>query len=83
MSTIRGSVQTKDDKKVKDACDIYALIWHSKRPSREIINSIKQDHSELVYQVRDHFPDNLIMKASYHLGVDPEQFMGVISQLTK
>ena len=73
--------RTKDDKKVKDACDIYALIWHSNRPSREIINSIKSDHSELIEQLMDHFTEDLVVKASYHLGVEPEQFMGVISQL--
>ena len=75
--------RTKDDKKVKDACDIYALIWHSKRSSREIINSIKNDYSGLVEQLRDHFTEDLVMKASYHLGVEPEQFIGVVSQLIK
>lgn len=75
--------RTKDDKKIKDACDIYALIWHSERPAKEIIHSLKQNFPEHIEKVKDHFSEDLIIKASYHLGVEPEQFKGVISQLFK
>lgn len=75
--------RTKDDKKIKDACDIYALIWHSETPSKEIINSLKQNYSEHIEKVKDQFSEDLINKASYHLGVEPEQLKGVISLLFK
>lgn len=73
--------RTKDDKKIKDACDIYALIWHSERPAKEIISSVKIDYSEQIEKGKDHYSEDLIIKASYHLGVEPDQFKGVISQL--
>lgn len=75
--------RTKDDKKVKDACDIYALIWHSERSAKEVVSSLKNDHPELPIQVKDHFTKDIVMKASYHLGVEPESYMGVVSQLFK
>jgi hypothetical protein len=73
--------RTKDDKKIKDACDIYALIWNSDRPAKDIISSVKQDYPDLIPKVKDQFPEELINKASYHLGIEPDQFKGVISQL--
>ena len=81
LSSFRN--RTKDDKKIKDACDIYALIWHSERPSNEIIKLLKQNYPELCERVKDQFSEDLISKASYHLGVEPDQFKGVLSQLFK
>lgn len=75
--------RTKDDKKIKDACDIYALVWHSERPAKEIISSIKQNYPEHIEKVKDQFSEALIIKASDHLGVEPDQFKGVISLLFK
>ena len=75
--------RTKDDKKVKDACDIYALTWHSERPVQEVISSLQKEYPELLYQAKGHFIEDLVIKASYHLGVEPEKYMGVISQLFK
>ncbi|MBD3405287.1 MAG: hypothetical protein GF411_04010 [Candidatus Lokiarchaeota archaeon] len=77
------SNRTKDDKKIKDACDIYALIWHSGIPAKDIISSVKQDYPDLITKVMDQFSEDLINKASYHLGIEPDQFNGVISQLFK
>ncbi len=73
--------RTKDDKKIKDACDIYALIWHSDRPAKDIISPVRQEKPDLITEVKDQFSEDLINKASYHLGIEPDQFKGVLSLL--
>ena len=36
--------RTKDDKRVKDACDIYSILWHSPNDYRRILEDIHREY---------------------------------------
>jgi hypothetical protein len=40
-------LRTKDDKLVKDACDIYSILWHSSEGYKKILTNIHNPHSAL------------------------------------
>jgi len=73
--------RTKDDKKVKDACDIYSLIWHSNVPFSQIIETARNDFPDLIDNAMKHFNKDINDKASSYLGIDPDRFHGVIKRL--
>ena len=74
--------RTKDDKKIKDACDIYSLIWHSSIRYTEMVRFIKKEYPDLIKNANDIFKDNIPDRASIHLGIDKSTFINVI-QLIK
>jgi len=71
----------KEDKKIKDACDIYALIWNSPVDFKNLINLLKKSFSELCSNVMGILEDNISIKASKHLGIDKEIYEDVIKYL--
>jgi hypothetical protein len=73
--------RTKDDKKVKDACDIYSLLWHSEMDLKEITTKVRTAHPELCSNLQDEFKPELIAKVSFHLGIDEETCLDVIKSL--
>ena len=74
--------RTKDDKKIKDACDIYSLIWYSSIRYTEMVGFIKKEYPDLIKNANDIFKDNIPDRASIHLGIDKSTFINVI-QLIK
>lgn len=74
--------RTKDDKKVKDACDIYSLLWHSSLRYPEMVGFIKKKYPDLIKNTNDILKDNIPERASIHLGIDRSTFINVI-QLIK
>lgn len=83
LATKLVSIQnrTKDDKLTKDACDIYAILWHSSLPYRQILDEI---HSQYPQECRAGFAaitDEVSEKAARHLGIDAETYRGVIKGL--
>ena len=79
----RVSIQnrTKDDKLTKDACDIYAILWHSSISYRKILEEI---HREYLQDCRAGFAaitDEVSEKAARHLGIDGETYRGVMRGL--
>jgi hypothetical protein len=83
LATKLVSIQnrTKDDKLTKDACDIYAILWHSSMPYKKIIQEI---HLQYPQECRAGFAaitDEVSDKAARHLGIDVETYRGVIRGL--
>jgi phage anti-repressor protein len=74
--------RTKDDKKIKDACDLYALIWYSDKNYRDLVDNIRSEYN-LIEPTIPHFSDDITRKASIHLGIEQETFMDVIQTLWK
>jgi hypothetical protein len=81
LKSIQG--RNREDKVVKDACDIYALLWHS-----------KPAYSDVLSRVRDEFPEEcdrgvsaitveIARTAARHLCVDEDSYQGVVQGLRR
>jgi hypothetical protein len=73
--------RTKDDKLLKDACDIYAIIWHSRAKYRDVISMARKEYPEYCKRALKVITGDVAVKAAYHLGVDQDTYIGVIEQL--
>jgi hypothetical protein len=71
----------KDDKKVKDACDIYSLLWYSGQDYAKMVERVRTEYPDLCIGVRECFTPTVISKASYYLGIDAETFRKVVERL--
>jgi hypothetical protein len=71
----------KEDKKIKDACDIYALLWNSPVDFKYLINLIKKSFPELCSNVKGILENDITIEASKHLGIDTEIYEDVIKYL--
>ena len=71
----------KDDKIIKDACDIYSIIWHSPEKYDAIISSVKKEYPKECMAARKAISEEVASKAARHLGIDLEQYSRVISLL--
>jgi len=71
----------KGDKIVKDACDIYALLWHSGVDYSTILSAVKRDYPDLCEKGRGAITDSVGMKAAHHLGIDIDRYFGVIGKI--
>jgi len=73
--------RTKDDKLWKDACDIYAIIWHSQSKYRDVLSAVKKDYSEYCEKALEVISSEVIARAANHLDVDKEAYIELIEQL--
>ena len=71
----------KEDKKIKDACDLYALLWYSPIDFRDLVFIMKTEYSELCNNVKEILQNTIANKAARHLGIESETFIGVLEQL--
>ena len=85
LATKLVSIQnrTKDDKLTKDACDIYAILWHSSISYKEILGEIHRLYPQECRAGFDAITDEVSKNAARHLGIDGETYRGVISGLIK
>lgn len=85
LATKLKSIQnrTKDDKLIKDACDIYAILWHSRLGYMQILEEILRQYPEVCRRGFAAITLEISEKAAYHLGVDIETYRGVISGLNR
>jgi len=83
LATKLVSIQnrTKDDKLTKDACDIYAILWHSSIPYKKILEGIHRQYPQECKAGFDAITDEVSKKAARHLGIDVETYRGVIRGL--
>jgi predicted nucleotidyltransferase len=83
LATKLTSIQnrTKDDKLTKDACDIYAILWHSSISYKEILDEIHSQYPRECKAGFDAITDEVSKKAARHLGIDVETYRGVIRGL--
>jgi len=73
--------RANDDKLVKDACDIYSILWHSPEDYRKIIRDIHSQYPEDCKAGFTAITDEISAKAALHLGVDLERYRDVIKPL--
>ena len=71
----------KDDKILKDACDIYALIWHSPDGIERVLRSVKAEYPEECGSGRDAITHEVAARAAGHLGIDIEMYLEVANRL--
>lgn len=71
----------KEDKVIKDACDIYALLWHSPHGIDGVLRPVRADYPEECLFGLDAITHEVARRASGHLGVDIESYLGVVRQL--
>lgn len=71
----------KDDKLWKDACDIYSIIWHSSESYSSIIRKVKAEYPVDCVKARNAITNDVESRAAYHIGVDKDEFRGVIDLL--
>jgi hypothetical protein len=83
LATKLVSIQnrTKDDKLTKDACDIYAILWHSSISYKKILEEIHRQYPQECRAGFDAITDDVSKKAARHLGIDAETYRGVIQGL--
>lgn len=81
MKAIRG--RQKDDKRLKDACDIYSLLWHSSTPSSEILKVLKREYPDICKAARKAINAEVASEAAKHIGIDVEKYKGVIKGLNR
>lgn len=83
LATKLVSIQnrTKDDKLTKDACDIYAILWHSSISYKEILGEIHRQYPQECRAGFDAITDEVSKNAARHLGIDVETYRGVIRGL--
>ena len=73
----------REHKRIKDACDIYALLWHSPDNIQSITTEMKSQYIDLVANGAGLLAKDVILDASTHVGVKREIYRDVISQLVK
>jgi hypothetical protein len=71
----------KDDKVLKDACDIYALIWHSPEGYDEVLRSVRRDYPSECATGSAAVTEEVASRAAGHLGVDIETYRDVVRRL--
>jgi len=71
----------KDDKVIKDACDIYAIIWHSPVRYDRILSVVQKEYPRECEAALVAITDEVVRGASRHLGVEVEEYIGVVRQL--
>jgi hypothetical protein len=78
-----GSIPQRqnDDKVIKDACDIYAIIWYSRLGFREIVAKAKELYPDRFRQARAVITPEIAGRAATHLGVDEKTYRNVIDLL--
>ena len=71
----------KDDKRVKDACDLYALLWHSPVGFRPLSAEVKDMFPDLARTAERILDDPLVPKACHHLGIEDVTYREVLNFL--
>ena len=70
-----------EDKVIKDACDIYALLWHSPHGIDSVLGPVRADYPGECRSGLDAITHEVAGRASGHLGVDVESYLGVVRRL--
>lgn len=72
----------KEDKVFKDACDIYALLWHSPEGLESILSPVTAEYPEECRRGLDAITDKVAARAATHLGIEFETYRDVVGRLT-
>ena len=71
------------DKQIKDACDIYSILWHSPKDYRTILSDIHREYPADCKLGFNAITDEISARAAVHLGVDVERYRDVIKPLNE
>ena len=72
----------KEDKVFKDACDIYALLWHSPGGLESILRPVTAEYPVECRGGLNAITDKVAARAATHLGIDIETYNEVVGKLT-
>jgi len=71
-------------KKVKDLCDIYGLLWYSKKPVSKIIGDVLNlINVNSIKQLRDNVNEDLMTECEGYLGETKGSLNTVLNELYK
>jgi hypothetical protein len=73
--------RTKDEKKIKDACDIYALLWSSPLDISKLVELTKKNFYDLCSNASEIIMESYAEQASKHLGIELDEFINVVKKL--
>ena len=71
----------KDDKTVKDACDIYAILWHSQVEYGRVLRAVRKDFPRECEAALAAITEDVARSAARHLGIDADAYLGVVNGL--
>ncbi len=71
----------KEDKVVKDACDIFALLWHSPEGTGELLRSVMAEYPEECRSGLEAVTQKVAVRAAGHLGVDVGTYLDVVNRM--
>jgi hypothetical protein len=71
----------KDDKLIKDACDIYSIIWHSPEGYSSIVRRVREEHPDDCARARRAMTDEVVTQAARHVGTGSSEFTRIIDFL--
>lgn len=76
--------RTKDDKRIKDICDIYALLWYSSKTLPELKKEVTAIFGrEKIVDTISKFTDDDYSQVSTVTGVDKAEIIQVIGELAR
>lgn len=76
--------RTKDDKRIKDICDIYALLWYSSKTLPELKREVTAILGrEKIVDTISKFMDEDYSQVSTVTGIDKDEIVRVIEELEK
>lgn len=76
--------RTKDDKRIKDIADIYALLWHSDVEFRDLVQVVqKMLGAKIVSDVITKFTENDYDAVSNAIGIEANEVSRVVGELAK
>lgn len=75
--------RTNDDKKIKDACDIFAVLWHSSAEYLDIVSSVQREYPIETKNGVNAITEEIAKRAARHLGIESEEYHGVINKLNR
>lgn len=72
----------KEDKRIKDIADIYALLWHSDTKITQLTNQLHSIYEpEKARKTTQTFTKTEIQKVSKNIGIDAEEISRVLTEL--
>jgi hypothetical protein len=71
----------KEGKVLKDACDVYALLWHSPEGIENVLRSVRTEYPKECRSGLEAITEEVAARAAHHLGIDVETYLGVVRRL--
>jgi hypothetical protein len=72
----------KEDKIFKDACDIFALLWHSPERIDGILRSARTEYPGECRSGLIAITDEVSLRAAVHLGIETDTYREVVGKLS-